>query len=195
MSAANTIVNQLPQKEIKMKNLFIICLLSFGAAANAQVKEVSIQASGLTCSMCSKAIYKALTSVDFVENVDANIKNSTFKVTFKPNADIDFDKLRNKVEDAGFFVAGFWATIHFDNMKIKNDVLVETMGKNFMFLNVAEQELNGDKTVKLLDKGYLPVKEYKKNLALTTKDCYKTGITSTSENGISKGARIYHITI
>ncbi len=43
-------------------------------------------------------------------------------------------------------------------------------------LHVADQELNGDKTVKLLDKGYLPVKEYKKNIALTTKDCYKTGI-------------------
>ena len=90
-------------------------------------------------------------SVDFVEKVDANIKNSTFEITFKPRADVDFDKLKNKVEDAGFFVADFRATIHFDNMKIKNDALIESTGKNFMFLHVAEQELNGDQTVKTKD--------------------------------------------
>ena len=180
-----------------MKNIFFITVLLYATITHAQVQKVSLQASGLTCSMCSRAIFKALMSVDFVENVDANIKNSTFEITFKPNADVDFDKLKNKVEDAGFFVADFRATIHFDNMKIKNDTLIETIGKNFMFLHVAEQELNGDKTVKLLDKGYLSAKEYKKNNTLTTKECYRTGIADAAdvEHGISKGARIYHITI
>src|SRR5579862_2138646 len=125
-----------------MRNIIFICLLVQVGITNAQVKKVSIQASGLTCSMCSRAIYKALQSVDFVETVDANIKNSTFEITFKPNADVDFDKLKNKVEDAGFFVVGFWATIHFDNLKIKNDAPIEAIGKNLMFLRVTDQELN-----------------------------------------------------
>src|SRR5450432_464640 len=181
-----------------MKNIIFIFLLLYTSVTNAQVKKVTIEATGLTCSMCSKTIYKALQSVDFVEKVDANIKNSTFEITFKPNTDVDFDKLKNKVEDAGFFVAGFWATIHFDNLKIKNDAPVETIGKNLMFLHVADQELNGDKTVQFLDKGYVSMKEYKKNSTLTTKgECYKTGIADASypESGISKGSRIYHVTI
>ena len=174
-----------------MKNIIFIFLLFCTAATNAQVKKVFIQASGLTCSMCSRAIYKALQSIDFVETVDAHIKNSTFELTFVHDTDVDFDKLKNKVEDAGFFVTGFWATIHFDNLKIKNDSAVETMGKYLMFLHVGDQELNGDKTVKIIDKGYVSAAEYKKNHALTTKDCYKTG----TENGGAKSSRIYHATI
>jgi copper chaperone CopZ len=181
-----------------MKNIIIIIsLLFFSTAINAQVKKVSIQASGLTCSMCSNAIFKALKSIDFVEKVDANIKNSTFEMTFKPNADVDFDKLKNKVEDAGFFVAGFWATIHFDDVKIKNDEPVETVGKNLIFLHVSEQELDGDKTIKFLDKGYVSAKEFKKNSSFTTKESYKTGVADATygQNGIPKGSRIYHVTI
>lgn len=180
-----------------MKNIFFAVVLLYTTITDAQVKKVSIQASGLTCSMCSRAIYKALQSVDFVQTVDANIKNSTFEMTFKPDADVDFDKLKNKVEDAGFFVVGFWATIHFVNLKIKQDTAVETTGKNLMFLHIANQELDGDKTVKFLDKGYVSSKEYKKNSAFTTRECYKTGIADAADiqNGISKGSRIYHVTI
>lgn len=177
--------------------ILCIALLFFSTALNAQVKTVYIQASGLTCSMCSNAIYKALQSVDFVEKVDANIKNSTFEISFKPNTDVDFDKLKNKVEDAGFFVAGFWATIHFNDVKVKNDAPIEAVGKNLMFLHVADQELNGDKKIKFLDKGYVSSREYKKNSALTTKECYKTGVADETciQNGIVKGSRIYHVTI
>lgn len=172
-----------------------MCFMLCATATWAQVKKVSLQASGLTCSMCSKAIYKALLTVDFVDNVDANIKNSTFEITFKPNADVDFDKLKNKVEDAGFFVAGFWATIHFDGLKIKNETAVAAAGKNLMFLHISDQQLSGDQTVKFLDKGYLPVKEYRKISALTTKECYQTGIADIPGAGIAKGSRIYHVTI
>src|SRR5436305_14629046 len=75
-------------KQIKMKIIIFISLLFCVMRGSAQVKKVSIQASGLTCSMCSKAIYKALRSVDFVEKVDADIKNSTFEISFKPNTDV-----------------------------------------------------------------------------------------------------------
>jgi len=62
-----------------------------------------MQASGLTCSMCSNAINKSVKSIDFVEKVMANIQTSTFEITFKPGSTIDFDLLKKKVEDAGFF--------------------------------------------------------------------------------------------
>src|SRR5437588_10406331 len=102
-----------------MKKIFLIAAIGLSVAAKAQVAKVSLQASGLTCSMCSKSINKSLLTLDFIDKVDANIKTSTFEITFKHADKVDFDKLKGKVEDAGFSVARFTATIHFDNVQLK----------------------------------------------------------------------------
>jgi copper chaperone CopZ len=170
-----------------MKNLIIVILVFFSGIANAQVKLVTIQASGLTCSMCSNAIFKALKTLDFVEKVDANIKTSSFDITFKPGTEVDFDKLKGKVEDAGFFVANFTVTYHFEGLSIANDKHI-TVGKSiFHFLNVKDEVLTGDKKIRLLDKGYVSAKEFKKNSNLTKMVCYKSGEESRK--------RIFHVTI
>ena len=170
-----------------MKNLIIIIIMLCTLPSQAQVKGVTIQASGLTCSMCSNSIFKALKTLDFVEKVDANIKTSSFDISFKPAVDIDFDKLKAKVEGAGFFVASFTVTYHFDNLAIANDKHV-TVGKSiFHFLNVKEDILSGDKKIRLLDKGYVSAKEFKKNSSLTKMGCYKTGTENEK--------RIFHVTI
>ena len=108
-----------------MKNLIIIALILFSFTAKAQVKGVTLQASGLTCSMCSNSIFKALQKLDFVDKVDANIKTSSFEISFKPNAVVDFDKLKAKVEDAGFFVANFTVTYNFNALAIVHKKCVE----------------------------------------------------------------------
>jgi copper chaperone CopZ len=180
-----------------MKIFLLAIATFFTVAASAQVTKVSIQATGLTCSMCSNSINKALKSLDFVEKVDANIQNSTFDVYFKPNATVDFDKLKKKVEDAGFFVAGFTAVVHFNNVAISNDEHVIVDGTIYHFLNVKDQTLNGDETIHIIDKGFVTAKEYKKNAAYTTLDCYKTGVVGSccTKEGLVKGSRIYHVTI
>jgi copper chaperone CopZ len=170
-----------------MKNLTTIILFLFSGIAQAQVKAVTIQASGLTCSMCSNAIFKALKTLDFVEKVDPDIKTSSFNISFKPAADIDFDKLKAKVEGAGFFVASFTFIYHFDGLSIANDKHVTVGRRIFHFLNVQEEVLSGDKKIRLLDKGYVSAKEFKKNSNLTKMPCYKSG----EENG----RRIFHVTI
>ena len=170
-----------------MKNLIIMILVLLSVAANAQVKAVTIQASGLTCSMCSNSIFKALKTLDFVEKVDANIKTSSFVISFKPNAAVDFDKLKAKVEDAGFFVANFTIIYHFDALDVSNDKHVTVGNSVFHFLNVKDAVLSGDKKIRLLDKGFVSAKEFRKNSSLTKMACYKTG----EENG----KRIFHVTI
>jgi copper chaperone CopZ len=170
-----------------MKKIFFIVAVTLSITAAAQVTHVTIQASGLTCSMCSNAINKAITTLDFVDKVEANIKKSSFDISFKQNAVIDFDKLKMKVEDAGFFVAVFTATINFDNVTVQNDTHVDAGSNTFHFLNIKGQTLNGNKTIRILDKGFVSTKEYKKNSNLTKMQCYKTG----EENG----KRIFHVTI
>src|SRR3978361_1638797 len=99
-----------------MKTIFILIasVLTISLPAQ-QVTKVSLQASGLTCSMCSNSINKALKTLDFVDKIDADIKTYTFEISFKANSNVDFDKIRKKVENAGFTVSGFVATMHFNN--------------------------------------------------------------------------------
>ena len=180
-----------------MKNIIIAVLLLCVQLSNAQVKKVSLQASGLTCSMCSNAINKALKSLDFVDHVDANIKNSTFEITFKPNQSVDFDQIKRKVEGAGFFVADFVALVHFNHAQAMNDQHLVADGRTFHFLNIHDQVLDGDKSVRLLDKGFVSNKEFKKNNAFTKMDCYKTGtaLDCCKKDGLAVGSRIFHVTI
>lgn len=146
-----------------MKKIFLFIAIAASITARAQVSTVSLQASGLTCSMCSNAINKALKKLDFVLKVDADIKTSAFGISFKPNSVIDFDMLRKSVESAGFTVCSFVANIHFDNIEVKNSQPVIFQGKTFLFVNTRNNVLNGDKQVKILDKGFVSPKEYKKN--------------------------------
>jgi copper chaperone CopZ len=146
-----------------MKTIFLFITIAFSVATKAQVTQVSLQASGLTCSMCSNSINKALTTLDFVLKVDADIKTYTFEIFFKPNSDVDFDRIKKKVENAGFSVSAFVATIVFNNVQIINNQAVTIEDKTFLFVNSKGQSLNGVKKIKILDKGFISPKEYKRN--------------------------------
>ncbi len=146
-----------------MKKILLLIAIVFSVATHAQVSKVSLQASGLTCSMCSNSIHKALKTLDFVHEVDADIKTYTFEISFKPNTDIDFDLIRKKVENAGFSVVSFVATIAFNNVQVINNHPVTIAGKSFLFVNMKEPSLDGAKRVKILDKGFVSPKEYKRN--------------------------------
>jgi copper chaperone CopZ len=147
-----------------MKRILLFIAMTFTVATNGQVTKVSLQASGLTCSMCSNSINKALKTLDFVLQVDADIKTYTFEISFKPNSKVDFDMIKKKVENAGFTVCGFVATILFNNVRVVNSQPVTIEDKTFLFVNMKDQLLNGVKKVKLLDKGFVSQKEYKRNV-------------------------------
>jgi copper chaperone CopZ len=150
-----------------MKSLFLISAIVYSMACNAQVSKVSLQASGLTCSMCSNSIYKSLKTISFVDKIEPNIKTSTFEITFKPGNNVDFDKLKSKVEDAGYAIAKFMVTVKCSNIEVKSNETVKIGDIKFRFLNVKDQSLNGEKRFKILNKGFIPSKEYKK-VALAT---------------------------
>ena len=62
-----------------MKNILItFIVLFFARESNAQIVKADIIATGLTCSMCSKSIYKQLTSLPEVESVDTDLNTNTF---------------------------------------------------------------------------------------------------------------------
>ncbi len=168
------------------KFLLFICLM-FAVSASAQFKSATLQASGLTCAMCSNAINKSLKTLSFVAAVEADIKTSSFIISFKEGADINFDQLRKKVEDAGFSVAKLQVVTNFNNVSVQNEQSVTVAGKQLYFLAVKNQQLSGEKVITIVDKNFLPAKEYKKYATQTKAGSFKTGEAN--------GVRVYHVTI
>ncbi len=177
---------------------WIVGILIFATLQlSAQISKVNLQASGLTCSMCSNAINKSLKSIPFVENVTANIKNSSFEITFRPNASIELDLIKKKVEDAGFFVAKFEVVLMVHSLAVSNDAHIDINGTMFHFLHTDNKLVEGETTFRVIDKGYVSAKEYRKNAVYTNMNCYKTGLMDSCCNTKIKstGTRIYHVTI
>ena len=181
-----------------MKKLVIfISIVLVGITANAQFKSATLQAAGLTCAMCTRAINNALDRLSFISKVEPDIKNSAFVITFKEGSDVDFDALKNAVEEAGFSVAKLKVTASFNNQAVENDAHVQLNGKTFHFLNIRNQKLDGQKTFMLVDKNFVTDKEFKKFSAATKMACVQTGKAANCcvKDGVPQNARVYHVTI
>src|ERR1044071_8054995 len=120
-----------------MKKIFLIIAIIASLQSYAQFTGASLQASGLTCAMCSKAVKVALEKVPFVQEVKVNIKSQEYTITFKEGSDPDFDALKKAVEDAGFSVASLKVTGNFSNVNVEKDKHIQLDGKNFHFVNAA----------------------------------------------------------
>lgn len=179
--------------------IFLLWLLAgvLPVAAGAQVSKVSLQASGLTCSMCSKAVYNALEKVPFVEKVQVNIKTQEYTMSFKSADAINFDALVKAVEDAGFSVAGFKVSASVNPVTLQADEHIKIGNQYFHFLNGTGRKLNGETTFSVVDKSFTSSKNYKKYSALSKKECVQTGRAARccQEENVPGDERIYHAII
>ena len=179
------------------KFLLVALLLGFSTAGFSQYRNIELQAAGLTCSMCSNAINKALKPLPFVADVQTDLKKNLFTIVIKEGQQPDFDLLKKKVEDAGFSVGKMTVEVNFANQQVANDAHATIGGKTLHFLNVKDQNLNGWKRVQLVDKNFVLAAQYKKMQQYTSMACFKTGVAgSCCKMGDAKtGQRIFHVTI
>ncbi len=181
-----------------MKALFFFVLF-FGLMYNskAQVTKVSLQASGLTCSMCSKAVMKALDDVSFVDKVDVDIKSQKYNLSFKEKATVDFDVLKKAVEDAGFSVASFLVTVNVDSIKLEKDSHLLIGNQYLHFLNAKNQQLSGNVVFIIVDKKFVSDKQFKKYSATSKMECVQTGRAGKccAADNVSAQQRVYHAII
>lgn len=151
-----------------MKSLHIYFLV-FGlfvqSTVMSQIKSVSLQASGLTCSMCSRAIYKSLKKLPSVSNVQEDIAHSSYHIQFKDAEKASLADLKKAVLDAGFSVAWMEVNIRFDNVQVANDSSLRLDDFTFLFVDVQKQTLNGERKLLILDKDYILEKDRKKYMA------------------------------
>jgi copper chaperone CopZ len=172
---------------------FLLCLF-LGTQLNAQITKVSLQASGLTCSMCSKAVKSALEEVGFVEKVQVDIKNQQYNLTFKEGSAINLDALSKAVEDAGFSVAALKVTAAVAGVAVAKDEHVKIGDHYFHFLNAKTGQLNGNATFSIVDKSFVSDKEAKKWSSTSKMQCVQTGRAAAccTSDGVAEQARVYH---
>ncbi len=140
------------------KIIFVIAFIITALITNAQISKVEIMATGLTCSMCSNAINKQLKTITEVEKVDIDLNKNLFVVTLKADNKLTPKTFKDKVEKAGFFVGSMELSLNFANQSIEDNKQID----NYIFIDTKTQTLNGLAKVKVLDKGYVTAKEYKK---------------------------------
>jgi copper chaperone CopZ len=179
-----------------MIRIFLTGMLLWSLPLFAQIKSATLIASGLTCSMCSKSIFKALEKVPSIKSVDADVEKSEFAIQFKEGSDVSIDEVKNAVEGAGFSVASLIFTATLSNVSVQNDAHLEIGGNTFHFLNVPKKNMNGDVAIKVVDKNFLSAKEHKKFGKYTKMKCFETGMRSDCcPAGASSSKRVYHVTI
>jgi copper chaperone CopZ len=139
-------------------------------SANGQLRYATLQAAGLTCAMCSNAIYQSLSSLPFIAEVAPDVANSSFQIKFKADKNIEPDRMRNAVEEAGFSVAALRFTISFTNFELPYDKILSMNGMKLYVINSTDQVFDKDVIFLFLDKGFLTekmLKEYEKKLSIS----------------------------
>ena len=142
---------------MKIKSILIIASFLVFGTANAQIKSAEVLASGLTCSMCSKAIFKALSKLDFVDTVKVNIETSVYKLSFKNESKPSIEGIRDAVYDAGFAISKLSITGDWKLKTATKDLAFEDFGYQFKWQVKANKALTNTQKVYILNKDIQPV--------------------------------------
>jgi copper chaperone CopZ len=145
-----------------MKYIFIIVCLLAGGSSIAQIQSVSLQAGGLTCSMCSRAIYKSLQKVPDVASVQEDIEHSSYHIQFSDPSKTSLENLQRAVRDAGFSVVRMEIKANFKNAEVASDSTLKLNDMTVKFVGIRQQRLNGVIRLLILDRDYLLEKDRKK---------------------------------
>jgi copper chaperone CopZ len=180
-----------------MKKTFLSISLLFAVIiSNAQFTSARLTAAGLTCAMCTKAIFNSLEKLPSVSKVEPDIANSAFTISFKNGAAVDPDVLKGAVEEAGFSVSKLNLTGSFSNVQIGKDAHVVLAGNTYHFMGAGKNVLNGQQTLQVVDRKFLSAREFKKYGA-AGHACLESGKAEhCCPQGVAvNNRRIYHVTL
>jgi len=147
---------KLLKKIILMRYLIIGLFFFLSSSATAQVQSVELVASGLTCSMCSKAIFKSLSALDFVSNVKVDIEKSSYILAFKSPNEVKIEQIRDAVYDAGFAIETMQLTANFPSAKAVTNETVSLNGYQFKWKLLGSKNISSPQEVTIVNKEILP---------------------------------------
>jgi len=149
---------------VRQSTLIILLLLLLGGQQYtfAQFNSGKLQATGLTCALCNKAIHQSLEQLSFVEKAKADIKSSSFTLTFRANNAVSPAKLKAAVEDAGFFVGELQLMGTWNQEPVERGASFVWNQQVFQFISSKTPALSKSFTCTVVGKGYLTEKSLKK---------------------------------
>ena len=164
-----------------MKTKMILALLVFATSivSYSQISKAEIVATGLTCSMCSNAINKQLKALPEVETVVTDLDRNTFTVTLKKDTDISPLRLKQSVEKAGFFVGSMVITLQLEQSALAADGTIAKENNVYIFVDDSGKQNGEEIRARVIDKGFVTQKEYKKLIKSMTK--YPSYIADTEK--------------
>jgi copper chaperone CopZ len=168
---------------MKTLKIFIVLLLSTTGFANAQFTKAELQVSGLTCSMCSKATEKSLSTLNFISGIKADLNRNVFVITFRNDVPVNLELLNKKVQSAGFSINNLKATFNFDHTRLTNGVFTYS-GDTYQVVNAENKTISGEVPLTVVDKGFAPPSVYKKFNQQAGADAVNV-----------KTGRVYHLAI
>lgn len=179
------------------KLMFIMAFTLAAAGVNAQFTAARLQATGLTCAMCTNAIHKALEKLPFVSSVEADISNSAFDIRFREGESFQLDELKKAVEDAGFSVGILKLQGNFQGIVPGSNGHFRWAGMNFHLLDHGSRTLKEGQWIKVVDRDYLTSKSYRKLSHSVKHACYAEGKATDCcvKEGITAGERLYHVMV
>ncbi|MBS1495189.1 MAG: heavy-metal-associated domain-containing protein [Bacteroidetes bacterium] len=127
---------------MKKISVLILFLLSPLTMVYSQVTQATIGVDGFTCSLCAKGVEEEFRSMDFVKSVKADLVKATFTITFKKDAKIDINKLKDGVTDGGFSVRDILIKAE---GTYENNHLVTGNTPDLILKNLSSEYSNGDK--------------------------------------------------
>jgi len=142
---------------MKFKLFLVACSFVLVGSINAQIKSAEVLASGLTCSMCSKAIFKALSQLDFVDTVKVNIETSVYQLSFKKDSAVKIEGIRDAVYDAGFAIAKLSITADWKDKTTVKDLVFNDLGYQFKWQTKVNKSLSNHQKVFIINKDIQPV--------------------------------------
>ncbi|MEO6883509.1 MAG: heavy metal-associated domain-containing protein [Bacteroidia bacterium] len=140
----------------------LFLLLFFSVSGIAQIKYAQVGVNGLTCSACTRSVEMSIRKLDFVKDVQMDLKNTEGKIIFKEGKTVSMEKIAQAVYDAGFSVRYLKAAFVFDHLSISEGFTYTFENSFYQFVGVETKKLNGEVILTFLGKKYLDRKGYKK---------------------------------
>jgi copper chaperone CopZ len=123
----------------------IILLLMVPLGAKAQFKSATMQIDGLTCSLCSYGVERAIKKLKFVEQVKVDLNTNIAEVQFKPSDNVSIKSLSKSVFDAGFSVRTLTATVDLSKVSFQKDHFL--FGNDLFFILNEEEGKDSGRNV------------------------------------------------
>lgn len=140
-----------------MRYLIIGLFFFLSSTATAQVQSIELVASGLTCSMCSKAIFKSLSALEFVSEVKVDIEKSSYILAFKSSDKVKIEQIREAVYEAGFSIETMQMTANFPKSKAIDEEVVSLVGYQFKWKLIGAKNIVNPQKVTIVNKEVLPI--------------------------------------